>query len=175
MAYGTVYWITGLSGSGKTTIGRLLYERLKRQKPEVVFLDGDMLRQVFGDDLGHTLEDRRKSAMRNSGICKLLADQGLDVVCATISMFNSCRQWNRENIPNYREIYIHVPMDVLIERDPDGLYSRALRGEIKNVWGIDLQAEEPESPDIIISYDSEQKAEQVAERLLRALTPMNVE
>ena len=77
---GRVYWLTGLSGAGKTTIGRLWHEELRRSGVPAVFLDGDELRQVFGDDLGFTEADRRKSAMRNARLCALLARQGLTAV-----------------------------------------------------------------------------------------------
>ena len=92
-------WLTGLSGAGKTTIGTLLYQALRERKDNVVFLDGDQLRQVFGDDLGYAPDQRLKSAMRNARLCKLLAEQCLDVICCTISMFDSVRDWNRTNIP----------------------------------------------------------------------------
>ena len=105
-----VFWLTGLSGAGKTTIGKLLYQKLKAQKDNVVFLDGDQLRQVFGDDLGYTPDQRLKSAMRNARLCKLLADQGIDVVCCTISMFDRVRDWNRANIPGYVEVYVKASL-----------------------------------------------------------------
>ncbi len=163
---GTVYWITGLSGAGKSTVGRLLVERLKVAKSNVVFLDGDTMRQVYVDDLGHTLDDRRITAMRNSRMCRMLSGQGIDVVCTTISMFKECREWNRVNIPGYREIYLRVPMKVLIERDPEGLYRRALDGETENVWGIDLPLEEPEKPDLVVDNYDPIKPETVADRIL---------
>jgi len=166
---GTVYWLTGLSGAGKSTIGRLFYDRLKALEKNVIFLDGDILREVFGNDLSHTLEDRRLSAMRNSRLCKMLADQGTDVVCATISMFKDCRQWNRDEIEYYKEIYIRVPIDVLKTRDSKKLYSRAKKGEIKNVMGIDLEVEEPDSPDIILDNDGESTPEELTNKLIKIL------
>lgn len=150
---GTVYWITGLSGAGKTTVGRLLYEKLHKAKDNVVFFDGDQLRQVFGNDLGYTKEDRFQCAMRYSRICKLLADQGIDVVCCTISMFDQVRKWNRENIKSYQEIYIKVPMDVLRQRNQKGLYSGAVDGKVKDVVGLDLELELPKEPDLEIVND----------------------
>lgn len=162
---GTVYWLTGLSGSGKTTIGKLFYKRLRDKKPNVVFLDGDSLRETIADDLGHSLEERKKSAMRNSRLCRLLAGQGIDVICATISMFHDCHRWNRRNISRYREIYIRVPIEVLIKRDQKQLYSRALKGEIKHVWGVDLKVEEPEDPDLILDNDGSQAPDELVNDL----------
>lgn len=157
-----VYWLTGLSGAGKTTLGRLWYEELRR-RGAAVFLDGDELRQVFGDDLGFTEADRRKSAMRNARLCALLGRQGLDVVCCTISMFDSVRAWNREHIPGYFEVYVRASMDTLRRRDQKGLYS----GEGGNVAGVDLHIEEPKRPDLILENDGQRTpAEQIA--ILRA-------
>ena len=113
---GRVFWITGLSGAGKTTIGYLLYTKLKIQKNSIVFLDGDELRKIFGNDLGYSKEDRLKSATRNSRLCKLLSDQGIDVICCTISMFDTIREWNRQNIKNYFEIYLDVSLETLKNR-----------------------------------------------------------
>ena len=146
---GRVYWLTGLSGAGKTTIGRLWYEKLKSEGENAVFLDGDELRQVFGDDLGYTEADRRKSAMRNARLCALLGRQGLTVVCCTISMFDSVRAWNRANIPGYYEVYIEASMDTLRRRDQKGLYSSARQ----DVAGLHVKVEEPKRPNLILEND----------------------
>ena len=159
---GCVYWITGLSGSGKTTLGNLFYKYLKQKKHGVIFVDGDNLREVFGDDLGHTKKERKILAMKYARLCLMLSDQGVDVICATISLFHECHQWNRKNIQKYNEIYIRVPMKELIQRDQKQLYSRAMNGEVNNVWGIDLEIEEPQKPDLIIdNYGSKQPEESV--------------
>src|SRR5580700_6434725 len=147
---GRVYWITGLSGSGKTTLGRELASRLRATGRPVTFLDGDALRSAIAEDLGHSAGDRRRSAMRNARLCRLLAEQGADVVCATISLFHEVQRWNRENIPGYREIYLRVPIDELQRRDSKGIYARAQRGEARNVVGIDVAAEAPEAPDLVL-------------------------
>jgi glutamine kinase len=147
---GRVYWITGLSGAGKTTLGRELWQRLRAAGRPAIFLDGDMLREVIAEDLGHNLANRRKSAMRNARLCRMLASQGEDVVCPTISMFHDVQRWNRENIPDYREIYLRVPMDELQRRDAKGIYAAARRGDLRDVVGLDVAAELPEAPDLIL-------------------------
>lgn len=168
---GAVCWITGLSGAGKTTISRLVYEELRRSKPNVVLLDGDLLREVIGEDLGYSREDRMISAMRNARLSRVLSNQGIDVVCATISMFDQCREWNRLNIRNYKEVYLRAPMNVLIARDDKGLYKRAHEGNEQHVYGVDLEYEEPKAPDLIIDNDGTLTPEDVAARILKILTP----
>jgi len=145
-----VYWITGLAGSGKTTIGFEFYNFIKVIHSNTVFIDGDILREVLGEKGGTSLEERYKLSMYYSKLCKMLADQGIHVVCCTISMFDSIREWNRKNIHNYHEIYLKVPLDILHKRDKKGLYSGAVSGEIKNVIGVDVVFEEPKIPNLII-------------------------
>ena len=144
-APGRVFWITGLSGAGKTTVGRELCGRLRAAGCTVTWLDGDDLRSAIAEDLGHSARDRRRSAMRNARLCRLLADQGADVVCATISLFHEVQRWNRENIPGYREIYLRVPIEELRRRNSKGIYSHN-----SDVVGIDVQAEIPAAPDLVI-------------------------
>lgn len=158
-----VYWLTGLSGAGKTTIGRLWYEELKKAGESAVFLDGDELRQVFGEDLGYSQEDRRKGALRYARLCAMLAKQGVTVVCCTISMFDSVREWNRANIPGYFEVYVKAAMDTLRRRDQRGLYS----GGDGSVAGVHFSVEEPKHPDLILENDGEKTPEQQID-ILRA-------
>jgi adenylylsulfate kinase-like enzyme/phosphohistidine swiveling domain-containing protein len=147
---GRVFWVTGLSGAGKTTVGRELWSRLRAAGRQVFFLDGDELRGVIAEDLGHSADNRRRSAMRNARLCQLLAGQGADVVCATISLFHEVQRWNRQNIPGYREIYLRVPIDELRRRDSKGIYAGAQGGVTRDVVGLDVPAEAPEAPDLVL-------------------------
>lgn len=146
MAY--VYWITGLSGAGKTSIGTLLYEEIRQKYLNTVFLDGDVLREVFGNDLGYARGERVKCAMRYARLCKMLQEQEMNVICCTISMFDEIRDWNRQNIENYREIYVKVSMEVLTKRNQKGLY-----GNGGQVAGIQVDIEEPKNPDLILDNE----------------------
>jgi adenylyl-sulfate kinase len=145
-----VIWLIGLSGAGKTTIGREVHALLRCNGSKVVLLDGDAFREVMGDDLGHGLDDRRRNAGRICRLCKLLDEQQIDVVCCILSIFEESREWNRQNLNDYTEVFIDVPMDELIRRDPKGLYLKALAGEVRDVAGIDLEFEQPKSPDLVI-------------------------
>jgi cytidine diphosphoramidate kinase len=166
---GRVYWLTGLACSGKTTLGRLLCQRVRSHGRACVHLDGDELREAFGNDLGHDFGDRWRSARRYSGLSRMFAEQGIDVVCSTISLFHDVQRWNRANIKHYYEILLHAPLPVLISRDRKDLYSRALRGELDNVVGIDLPAQEPEHPDIVIENDGSRSPEALADLLVKTL------
>jgi adenylylsulfate kinase len=157
----TLFWFTGLSGAGKTTIGKTFYQELILRSSNLVFLDGDIIREVLGNRSGHTMEDRFELAMTYSRLCKMLVDQGISVVCCTVSMFHKVREWNRANIKNYKEIYIKVPMEILYKRDQKGLYSGAKEGKIKNVIGVDLPFEEPTNPDYIIFNDDSVEPEKL--------------
>lgn len=160
-----VYWLTGLSGAGKTTIGTLLYQKLREEQDNVVFLDGDQLRQVFGDDLGYTPDQRLKSAMRNARLCKLLSDQGLDVVCCTISMFDSVRDWNRAHIPGYVEVYLRVSLETLYQRDQKGLYTQ---GD-GTVAGVHFSVEEPKHPDLVLDNNGACTPQEQAEKIWKLI------
>lgn len=158
---GTVYFFTGLSGAGKTTIGGLFYRRLKASKPNVVLLDGDQTRPVFNEDVGYTDADRLKGAYRVFRVAQMLANQGIDVVVCGICMYSQVRDWNRENLEHYKEIYIKVTWDTLLRRNQKGLYS----GEKKNVVGLDLPFDEPKTPDKIVENNGEETPEEIVERL----------
>lgn len=148
-----VTWIIGLAGAGKTTIGRALYSELKPKHPNLVFLDGDTVRKVMGEDLGHTLEDRKKNADRVCRLCSMLESQNIHVICAILSIFPESQEWNRQNYRQYYEVYIDVDKETLIKRDQKGLYSKALKGEIKNVVGFDIEFKAPLKADMIVKND----------------------
>ena len=162
---GTVYWITGLSGAGKTSIGKLFYKKLKRLESNTIYLDGDELRLILNIEESFSMESRLTLAYKYSKLCNLIANQNLNVVIATISMFEEIRIWNKKNILNYKEIYIKVPIDILIKRDQKNIYSKAIEGKINNVIGIDSKFQEPINPDLICLNDGSESIKKLAEKI----------
>ena len=163
---GTLYWITGLAGAGKSTIGRRLYERLKEQKPNVVFLDGDVLRNIFANPLGHSLDDRKTLALIYSNLCRMLVDQQIDVVCATMSLFKEVHSYNRKHMRRYYEIFVDCQIEELIRRDQKGIYSSATSGQLQHVVGIDIPYDRPENCDLVIDNTAKDNLESKVDRII---------
>ena len=163
---GILYWITGLSGAGKTTIGNRLYCEIKKKNKNVVLLDGDVLKKIVAEDLGYSEEDRRKRAIKYALLCKLLTDQGMTVICCTIAMFDEVREWNRKHNKGYVEVFLDVGLEILKKRDQKELYSKAERGELKNLAGIDLHVEFPKTPDIILQNDGRYTIKECVDKIL---------
>lgn len=168
MQKGRLFWVTGLSGAGKTTISTLLYQYLKRNEENIVFIDGDKIREVY-QNKDYSEEGREKISYINMRLCKMMTEQGIDVIIAVIGMRDVYREWNRKNIENYFEIYLEVPIEILIDRDSKGLYGRAIRHEITNVYGIDMPYEEPKCPDVKVRNDSSKTPEEVCQIIIERL------
>jgi len=148
-----VIWLIGLSGAGKTTIGKSVYREWKNREPNTVLVDGDEIREIFSQDNSgsdYSIEGRRKNAERIKQLCAWLDRQGINVVCNILLLFGDVSKWNRENLSGYLEVYVSTPLDVVKARDSKGLYSAAEKGKMKNVVGVDIPFPTPTSPDIII-------------------------
>lgn len=161
-----VFWLTGLAGSGKSTLGKALQSHFISQGWPVVYLDGDQLREVFGNNQDYSRQGRLELAWRYSHLCHMLATQGLNVICATISLFHEIQTWNRKHLPGYTEIVLDVPFEILLQRDPKQLYSRALKGELTEVIGVDLEPEWPLHPDLVLSCQDNPSPEILLTQLL---------
>ena len=148
---GRVLWFTGLSGSGKSTLANALDKKLNSKKYNTYILDGDNVRMGLNKDLGFSPDDRKENIRRISEVAKLFADSGKVVMTAFISPYITDRNEARNLIGNdFEEIYVNTSLDQCIERDPKGLYKKALKGEIKGFTGIDAPYEEPKNAEIEI-------------------------
>ena len=146
-----IIWIIGLSASGKTTLAEEMLNILKAQNhlPWVI-LDGDHSRALFGKSLGHTVADRRKNAERIQLICNYLESQKINVLVPILSIFPDQQLENRQKYSSYKQIYLKVDFQQLINRDNKNLYRKALSNEEKNVVGVDIKFPEPVNSDLIL-------------------------
>jgi adenylylsulfate kinase len=152
---GCVLWLTGLSGSGKTTIARKLEEHLVSEGHPCYVLDGDNIRHGLNSDLGFSESDRKENVRRISEVSALFADAGLIVITSFISPFKEDRQKARMKVPegSFVEIYLDTSLEVCEKRDPKNLYKKARKGEIPDFTGINSPYEPPEKAEIVLDTD----------------------
>ena len=165
-----VIWLTGLSGSGKSTIANLVEKRLHALGRHTYLLDGDNVRHGLNKDLGFTEADRVENIRRIAEVSRLMVDAGLIVLVSFISPFRAERRVARELVEpgEFIEVFVDTPLAVAEGRDPKGLYRKARRGELKNFTGVDSPYEEPESPEIRIDttrLSAEEAADVILDRL----------
>jgi len=151
MKHGKVIWITGLSGAGKSTLAEGLSAELRLLGEQVILIDGDVMRSIlltpaYNIDQ-YSRDNRLQLAMSYSKLCKVLATQGFTLIISTISMFKEIYSWNSENLPNYFQVYLEVPLHELEKRDPKGIYKSFRQGATKNVIGLDQPFDEPINAD----------------------------
>tara|TARA_B100000965_G_scaffold391978_1_gene400934 strand:+ start:220 stop:735 length:516 start_codon:yes stop_codon:yes gene_type:complete len=148
-----VIWITGISGAGKTTLGKFFIKKHKN----FLYFDGDLFRKIFKNDISYTLKDRDINAQRLTRLIKYLSFQNLNIVVAANITSSKYRLWCRKNIKNYIEVFIDADMSNLINRDYKKLYSKALNKKIKNVVGIDIKFKKPSGSHLYISNNTGKK------------------
>jgi adenylylsulfate kinase len=156
---GVTIWFTGLPGSGKSTLADALRRRFIESGMKVEVIDGDDVRKSFSIDLGYSKRDRNLNITLIGFVAKMLTRNGVVAIAAAISPYREARDLNRITIGDFVEVYCNCPLDVLEQRDPKGLYSKARRGELKAFTGIDDPYEEPLAPEVIVQTDRETIAE----------------
>ncbi len=168
-----VIWITGFSGAGKSALAENVI-RLARAdgKCGVLLVDGDVVREVFGNDLGYSEDDRRKNMARMARLCRYIDAEGSHAVAALVAPFQETRDWCRQHIPNYYEVFINAPLEHLISRDPKGHYKRALADEA-GLPGVNQIYERPVSPDLLINNDGAREGLLAHAAFLAGLIPFS--
>lgn len=143
-----IIWLFGLSGSGKTTIAKALQKKLESESIGTACLDGDVIREMFLP-LGFSKEARRKNLLRATLLAKTLNSSFQLIICSFITPYNEIRNFIKK--AGVKLVYVKCPLEECINRDPKGLYARAITGEIKNFTGISDPFEEPESVDLEVN------------------------
>jgi adenylyl-sulfate kinase len=171
---GFTVWFTGLSGSGKSTIAEMLYHEFQARGLKTEILDGDVVRTNLSKGLGFSKEDRDTNIMRIGFVANLLTRNGVAAICCPISPYKETRDANRALIGNFVEVYVHATIEELAEnRDPKGLYKKALAGEIKEFTGVspDAPYEVPENPELVVDTMTETPEESL-QNVLRTLVKL---
>ncbi len=158
---GLTVWFTGLSSSGKSTISQALREKLLHSGHKVEWLDGDAVRLHISKGLGYSKEDRDENVRRIGFVAELLTRNGVIVLVSAISPYRAVRDEMRARIGSFLEVYVEAPLDVCQSRDINGVYARALAGEIHHVTGMDDPYEPPLSPDVVCHTARETREESV--------------
>jgi len=159
---GLTVWFTGLSSSGKTTISQAVQKKLLHAGNKVEWLDGDAVRQHISKGLGYSKEDRDENIRRIGYVAELLTRNGVIVLVSAISPYRAVRDEMRSRIGKFLEVYVEAPLEVCQQRDINGVYRRALAGEIHHVTGMDDPYEPPCSPDVVCHTARETREESVA-------------
>ena len=158
---GFTLWFTGLSAAGKSTLARKVEGVLLERGMNVEVLDGDEVRENLSKGLGFSKEDRDTNIRRIGYVCRLLSRNGAVAISAAISPYAAIRNEVRESIDRFVEVYVKCSLETLTERDPKGLYAKALKGEIKNFTGVSDPYEAPERPEVVVETDKESEDESV--------------
>merc|ERR1740116_231623 len=177
---GITLWMTGLSGSGKSTISVALEHALVAKQPKAYFvyrLDGDNLRFGLNRDLGFSPDDRKENVRRVAEVAKLFAEAGAITICGLISPYKADRNYARAIHHNaslpFLEVFIDAPLAVVQERDPKGLYKKVAEGKLKNFTGVDAPYEVPEAPEVHIKT-AETSVIEAANIIMRKLDSVGI-
>lgn len=165
-----IIWLIGISGSGKTTIGKSVYNKLKKKIKNLIYIDGDEFRKLMDNDLGYKMTDRDKNARRLIKFLKFFSDQKINVICAANLTKKKYQLLARNTLKrDYYEIFIKTSLKTLIDRrDYKKLYKKALQKKIKDVVGIDIKYEEPKNSNLVIENEiSRKNFSKIADKIIQ--------
>jgi adenylyl-sulfate kinase len=171
---GFTIWFTGLSGAGKSTIAGIVEHELRSRGMKVEVLDGDVVRTHLSKGLGFSKEDRDTNIRRIGWVCEVLSRNGVVAIAAAISPYRDIRDEIRTKIPNFVEVYVEAPVDVLAGRDVKGLYQKALAGEIANFTGVSDPYEPPLNPEVVCYSDGRETPQESAAKVVAKLEEMGL-
>ena len=158
--FGKVFWITGLSGSGKSVLGENLLPMIEKKYGKTILIHGDDIRSIYKIN-SYEKSERLALAKSNSDLCKLLSKQGVNVVFTTVALMHKVHKYNRKNIKSYIEIFIKSDIQKLIQRKNKYFYIK----KNKNVWGLDLKPQFPKKPHILIINDFSKKTALITKKI----------
>lgn len=171
---GFTIWLTGLSGSGKSTVTEILERLLQARGHRVEVLDGDVVRTHLTKGLGFTREDRDENIRRIGWVCEILSRNDVIAIAAVISPYRAVRDEVRARIGRFVEVYMEAPVDVLAQRDPKGLYRRAMAGEIENFTGVSDPYEPPLHPDVVCHSDGRETPQESARKVIATVEELGL-
>ena len=164
---GATIWFTGLPSSGKSTIARVVFQRLIDRGLAVELLDGAEVRESLSRGLSFSKEDREEHIRRIGYVAKLLSRNGVIAICAAVSPYRATRDEVRRNTKRFVEVYVECPVEVAEQRDTDGWYARARRGEVEEFTGVNAPYEPPLSPEVHVRSDLETVDEAATKVIVR--------
>ena len=162
---GILFWITGLSGSGKTTFGKAIHKDIQKLYGPTLMISGDNIRKIFYLK-GHTKEDRLKILKSYCRFAKFITNQNINLIFAVVGMFNEPRKWNRKNISNYIEIYIKSNLKEIIKLKKKRIYHKK---NIQNIVGVDIKPEFPKKPNITIINSFDKPKTKIASQIIKKI------
>lgn len=160
---GVLVWITGFSGTGKTSIASALCDEMRHHDKSVVHIDGDVIRSLF-PGLGYSMKDRLENAMRIAKICAMITKQGVNVVCSTISMFSEAHEFNKTQNDKCFTVIVNTDPEIVKSRDLRGIYTQN-----KDIIGVTQAYVLPEKPDLIICNNDDNKQIEQAKKIFQCI------
>ncbi len=160
---GILFWITGLSGSGKTSLSNKIYKKLEKKYGSTFYINGDEIRKIF-ELKGYSYAEREKIGMQYAKLFKKITDQNINVLFAGVVLINKVRKWNKKNIKNYLEIFVKSNIKKIIKKKYKKIYKKT-----NNLVGIKIKPEFPKKPHIIIHNNFTKSIEKLTDELIRKI------